>query len=875
MSIDEALQQGIEFHKTGQLQKAERMYRAILQVQPNHPDANHNLGILAVQVFKPGVGLPYFKIALENNPQKVQFWVSYIEVLINTGDIDSAKKTLAQGRLGGLGSEVIEQLESKICAFAIKDERNAIISSSKYRSEKNNKIDLKRSKSSWGMRKESSLNSNNSKKSSKKNPSQGEVGAIVKCFNSGNYEDAEKLTRQLVVKFPDDLFGLNILGAILNQCNRSKEATVILEKARSLHKNDPGIYNNMGLAFANIGRLDEALGHYTKSLKLKPNFFEAHYNMGNALKKLGRFDEAIERYVKALKIKPDLAEALNNMGLVYLELGRIDKAIEQFTTALEINASFADAHNNLGNALKELGRLDEAVVQYRKFLEIKPDYAEVHNNFGNALQGLGRLDEALEQYTRSIELMPSLAEPHSNMANVLQNLGRFDEAIEQYMRAMELKPDYACAYSNMLFCFSHTSKLSFEVVAQKHSQFGTIHESELKKDWKMHKNDRNTKRILRVGFISGDFKNHPVAYFIEPVFKSMDRSSVAIYAYANHLNDDHVSDRLKGLVDSWCKISGMTDQCVAKLIQNDKIDILVDLSGHTDRNRLLVFARKPAPVQCSWGGSPNSTGLSAVDYFVTDYSHAPVGTELYFTERLLRLPTNFVFQPNEILPAVNELPALKNGIITFGSFNRFPKINRDLISLWSAVLQAVPDSRFVIGNDDGSSFAETITSEFTKHGINAGRVVLHKRVPLQEYLKLHSEVDIILDSFPYGGGTTSCHALWMGVPVVGIYSPSSILQVSRSILNAFGMLDFFAEDKKQYIEIAKRWADDIPRLALLRRSLRQHIQSYPLADPEVFAKYFERGLRKIWKRWCENIPPKNVDVCLDKLDEVKLLQRKT
>lgn len=413
-------------------------------------------------------------------------------------------------------------------------------------------------------------------------------------------------------------------------------------------------------------------------------------------------------------------------------------------------------------------------------------------------------------------------------------------------------------HSNLLFCLSHDPHATPQEVFAEYRAFGDRFEAPFRDRWPEHRNLPDPGRTLRVGFVSGDFLNHAVASFVEPLWAALDAKQVEIWAYANHRVEDEVSVRLKGLAHRWRKVAVMSDEELAGQIREDGIDILFDLSGHTGGNRLLAFARKPAPIQVSWIGNPNTTGLKAMDYYLADRFSAPPGLlDSLFTEKIVRLPSGALFQPLDPAPAVNGLPALQSGVLTFGSFNRSDKLTKEVVALWSRVLNAVPGSRMLLGSVSDASQKENLAEQFARHGVDGGRLVFHPRAGMMAYLALHHQVDLILDTFPFGGGTTSCHAAWMGVPVLTLAGKTMSSRVGLIINSNLGLPEFITETEDAFVAQAVRWSQQLPELAALRAGLRSRVLASPLCQTQATARWLELALRTMWHRWCEGKPPES------------------
>jgi predicted O-linked N-acetylglucosamine transferase (SPINDLY family) len=367
---------------------------------------------------------------------------------------------------------------------------------------------------------------------------------------------------------------------------------------------------------------------------------------------------------------------------------------------------------------------------------------------------------------------------------------------------------------------------------------------------------------LRVGFVSADFRHHAVANYIEPILVHLVRDTqLSLHAYYNYFTEDNVTERLKGRFASWTNTASLSDEALAQKVRDDGIDILIDLSSHTADNRLLTFARKPAPVQVSWIGYPGSTGLKSMDYFLSDKHALPKGQfEDQFTEKIVRMPATAAFLPFKGSPPVNDLPAAKNGYLTFGSFNRPNKISRSVIALWSDLLRAIPNARMVLGSMPEVGQNNVLLQWFAQEGIGAARLSLYPIRPLGEYLALHHEVDICLDTFPYCGGTTSWHAIWMGVPTLTLTGDTVANRTGALILGVVGLDAFVAMDKEDFVSKGVAWAKDIQGLKQLRTGMRKRFLSSPAGQPEVVSNSFAKAMRVMWQRWCAKLPAESFEV---------------
>jgi len=649
-------------------------------------------------------------------------------------------------------------------------------------------------------------------------PSRQQIDEILKNFHANKYFDVEKLCVTVTKEFPKHPFAWKVLAVVLKLTGRLNDSLIPSQKSVQLEPRDADAHNNLGIILQELNRLDEAEESLKKALTLRPEYAEAHYNLGITLKEQGRLIEAEASYKQAIKLKPNYSEALTNLGAILQELNRLDEAEESLKKALTLRPEYAEAHYNLGITLKEQGRLIEAEASYKQAIKLKPNYVQAYNNLGGVLKQRGRLEEAIISYNKAIELEPRYVEAHSNR-NLCLN--------------------YLPSYSPL---FIYKQHLEFE------KQFGGL-KVELPTILSFVK---NTNYRLRIGYVSADFKEHSVAFFFEPLLKSHSSNVVETFCYYNDRVIDTTTRRLMATCDHWRSIYGLTDQNVVNLIRNDKIDILVDLSGHTAGNRLLVFIQKPSPVQVTWLGYPNTTGLSSVDYRFTDIISDPDGdVDNLYSETLLRLPNGFLcYQGNKNIQVDNVLPQNRHEQITFGSFNNVSKITSIVIKTWSKILHAIPTSRLVLKlptlDNDTNKYHEL----FIEEGISKERIKFYQRAPsFEEHLSLYNIIDICLDPFPYNGTTTTCEALWMGVPVITLLGDRHAGRVGASILTNIGLKDFIANDIDNYIKLAVDMSNNTKYLQKIRRNLRKQMQEAPLCNAPSFASDVERVYQNIWYKY--------------------------
>lgn len=599
------------------------------------------------------------------------------------------------------------------------------------------------------------------------------------------------------------------------------------------------------------GDLQGAAARYRRALEIEPCFPEASFNLGCAVDLLAGPAEAIAHFSQAVKLRPEWCEARGKLGHALARVGRMAEAVAELEAAAQLRPEDPGIRNNLGLALGELGRAEEACSSFHEAIRLNPHYPEAHNNLAILFERYGRTSDAIDSCLEALKLRPDYPEAHHNLATALKSQGRHREALAHFREALRLRPGYLEARSALLFTLCYPADLREQEVVAEHLAFGELQ----RVTPPAHDNDRSPDRMLRLGYVSADFRSHAVARFIEPVLRHHDRCRFQVVLYSNVAVPDRTSLALEKLADRFVNVAGMPDHTAAELIRRDRIDILVDLSGHSAGNRLALFAAKPAPLQATWLGYPHTTGLSSVDYRITDAVTDPPGAEPFYAEKLCRLPRLFCcFAPPPEAPELNPPPSLSSGIITFGSFNNPSKIAPDTVALWAGVLLLLPGSRMLVKGyslADGGSRARLI-SLFREHGIAEERLELSGNLPsYRDHLSLYHRVDIALDTFPYHGATTTCEALWMGVPVVTLAGKTHRSRVGAALLGSIGLEELVAQREEEYLEAALSLARDPARLATLRMTLRGRVAASPLTDAAGFTRELEEALREMWRSWAD------------------------
>ncbi|MCK6392590.1 tetratricopeptide repeat protein [Zoogloea sp.] len=637
---------------------------------------------------------------------------------------------------------------------------------------------------------------------------------------SARHADCLLLAEEIAGQWGNDGLALQLLGVSQMLMGHFLKAVPILERACALRKNDPLVWDNYGAALQHAGQRGGAARAFRRSLQLDPRAAGVWCNAATNAVQDGQPEEGLRLAARALSLDPRLPLA----------------------------------HVALGTAHDAAGHPADAEVAYRAALAIDPACVPALTNLGRVLQERGDNRAACTVLEKAVALSPGSVEGNANLALVCSMMGELGRSAEAYQRVLDSKPDAFFAWSGLLYCHAHDEAQSPEALFAAHRAFGeALEASSLVAAG--HENVRDPERRLRIGFVSADLCEHPVARLIEPIWRTLDRGAFAIHAYFNRRGADEVSVRLRGYCDVWREVAGMSDAALSACIRSDAVDILVDLSGHTAGNRLPVFAMKPAPVQVAWIGYPGTTGLRAVDYRLVDPVVAPPGRlDAGFTEHLAYLPAMSVLERPDDLPPVAPAPFLARGAITFGSFNRMNKIGDGCLRMWARLLDEVPGARLLVGGvSDGDG--ERIEARCVACGLDPARVELRPRVPLAAYLEQHAEVDILLDTFPFSSGTTANYGLWMGVPTITLAGNSLQQRQCASRLHRAGLADFVAETEAEYLRIAVRRAGDAAALAALRPTIRARMQADMDVLPVEMSAALGTRLRQMWERWCAGEPP--------------------
>lgn len=664
---------------------------------------------------------------------------------------------------------------------------------------------------------------------------------------AGQFSQAEAIYLDVLKRRPDHAPALHLLGITYLQTGRPELAADRLGRAVAQMPGNAVCWANLGEAFRcqkQFFQSETALG---RAIALKPDLAMAHNNLANLLMDQGRFEEAIESYKAAIRFDPRYAAAQNNLGNAFRCQQKLPEAIDAYRAAIRLQPGFFQAHHNLGIALSAQRKFDAAVVAFREARRFAPGDADILNNLGVALANQGDLDQAIETYLNATRLRPDFAEAWNNLGVAEMNRGCIDESLAAFQRAIDLRPANPAFLSNRIYTLQFHPAITPQKLFEEELRWNEIHAQPLAQFIRPHRNDRNPKRRLRIGYVSPDFREHPVGRFVLPLMENHDHERFEVFCYSDVTFADAMTARFRELADVWRDLGDRSNEQAAELIRADQIDILIDLTMHMAHNRLPVFARKPAPVQASWLAYPGSTGLDAMDHRITDaYLDPPGDHDAYYSEKSIYLAdSSCCYKPPPDCPEVSRLPALTAGYITFGCLNNVCKINQQTLTCWWRILSAVPTSRLLLHAPPGSA-QERVRVSARNAGIEPDRIEFSPRVPMAEYLRLYFRIDIGLDPFPYSGGTTTCDALWMGVPVVTLPGQTAASRGGAMLLSNLRLESLITQSSDQYVQTALELAGDQPRLKKLREILRLQMKDSSLCDAAGFAEKMEAAYREMW-----------------------------
>jgi predicted O-linked N-acetylglucosamine transferase (SPINDLY family) len=613
---------------------------------------------------------------------------------------------------------------------------------------------------------------------------------------------------------------------------------------------------DLGIRLFSAGQLDRAQSVFDQILARVPDDAESIHLLGLVAGRRGDGGRAIELITRAIALSQDSPIYHYNLADAYRSLGRIADAEASLRHAIALKPDFSEAHENLGAMLLMQGRPADAAEAFRTVLRIDPNNPTAHANLAHALRSRGLLEEATRHCRESVALAPNIPELHNQLGSLLRERGQVAEAVASFRRAVELRPDFPSAHSNLLFAMHFDPDCPPERLLAEHRAWAARHADPLTPGQPDHPNDPSPDRRLRIGYVSPDFRRHMVSMLMEPVIERHDRAAFEVVCYNGvpPAEADELTAKLRGRADLWRDVSAMSDEQLARQIREDRVDILIDLTLHMRRNRLGAFARRPAPVQATFIAYPSTSGMRAMDYAITDiHIDSPDKTEMFRTERLARLPdTLWCFARPEPDVELNDLPAARNGFVTFASLNSFAKVDAPTLTLWAQILAAVPNSRLLVLVTGGETGNPSLAEYFRRFGIDSGGVRLVPGAGREEYLRYYHDADITLDPLHYAGHTTSLDSLYMGVPVVTLPGRHPVSRAGLTYLRNLDHTEWIASTPEQYVRIAADLASDLPRLARLRAELRDRMRRSPLMDVATYTRNLERLYRQMWHAWCSS-----------------------
>jgi predicted O-linked N-acetylglucosamine transferase (SPINDLY family) len=670
---------------------------------------------------------------------------------------------------------------------------------------------------------------------------------------SGFISEAQALCRDILRKAPRHFHALQLLGVTEFQSGRYEAADRLLREALSIEPRSVAALSNRGVVLHELRRFDEALACYDKAVAIQPDCAEAISNGANALAQLERFEEAVERYDQALAVRPGYAEAYSNRANALFHLRHYDEALASCEKALALKPNDAEVLSNRGNALAAMRRFDEALASFDKALALDPRLSTAWLGRGNVLIRLDRHAEALAAYQNALAAKPDNLNAMAQLARFHERHGQINQAISWYDRALAIKPDFGDAISNKIFALDFAADIGVEEQqAARKYWWRHIGAKLAEKSRLRHENDPDPARRLALGYVSADFRRHSAAAAFRPVLQHHDKTQFEIVCYSCAIAQDERTEEFRRIADRWVDASQLSDQALAERVFSDKIDILIDLSGHSAGNRLGTFAMKPAPVQVTAWGHATGTGLPTIDYLFCDAVTIPESVRHFFAEKLYDLPCIITTEPPPVGLRPSDPPFLANGHITFGVFNRMSKVSDEAVAVWAAILDRVPHSRLLMkdGALDDGPLRDGLRNRFAAHGVLPERIDFLGYTPREEHLAAFARVDICLDPFPQNGGVSTWEALHMGVPVVAKLGHVPVSRLTGAILSSLGLNDWVAQSTDAYAAIAVTNASKPDHLRQLRHALAATIASSASGNGARYTRAVEQAYRAMWEEYC-------------------------
>jgi len=710
------------------------------------------------------------------------------------------------------------------------------------------------------------------------------LSAAAAAYGQGRYAETEALCREILKALPDHVDAIHLLGMCAHDGRRLEEARELLERVIALDPRLHDAHNNLATVHFDLGNLEEARRCQEKAIALKPNFAVALTNLGNTLMHLGQYEKAIEFHERAIKVKPNYADALCNRGMVEIVLGQIMRAKESFERALLFQPRHAEAIVGSGMVSMELRHYEEAAAKFATALAIKPGAPRIMAQRGRLSYELQQLEPALADFEAALAISPKLElalrgkaqtclvmgktaqamaaatalieqNPRSEMGLALMgfsysNQGDMDTAIEYLDRALAIRPDYGDAIRGKIFLQDYRAEADFALQQAVRRDWWDLIGSKLPRRT-LAKRPLDPDKQIVVGYVAAEFRQHSAGLTLLPVLRNHDHANFKIICYYSWPGADEYTAIFKSLADVWVDAWNLSDDELADRIEADKVDILIDVSGHTTGNRLQVFARKPAPIQATGFGHATGTGMQTMDYVLADPVFIPPSVRHLFPEKIHDLPCLITMEPVSNLQPT-ELPMIRNGYVTFGVFNRIYKISDQAIGVWSRLMRELPGSKIILkhGLLDDPLLRDSLVARFVAQGIAEEDITCLGTTSRDDHLLAFGQIDISLDTFPQNGGISTWESLYKGVPVVAKLGNGASSRAGASIVASVGLGDWVAEDDEGYIEIARRYASQPALLAQLRAGLPARIAASPAGNVEIYTRELEAGYRKFWRDYC-------------------------
>ena len=576
-----------------------------------------------------------------------------------------------------------------------------------------------------------------------------------------------------------------------------------------------------------------------------------------------RWEDVLQKVTPLISLFPLSPSLYNLQGASYAALQMYNAAITSYERAIKIDPVFADAYLNRGSALQEIGELETAILSFNKTLAINPQHPIAFFNMGNALTAKGELGLAIECYKNALKIMPDYTEAYINIGTALERQGDLQGAIKTYCENLKIHPGHPETTTNLIYAMNRSDQFEEQALCQKICSYAQKMEAPFLSKAPRHTNSPDPDRCLQIGFVSGDFRNHPVAMFFKETLDRLAGSpNLTLHAYYNNSITGSATMEIQECFQYWNAVGNVSDEQLTRRIAEDKIDILIDLSNHTAGSRLAAFARRPAPLQVTAVGMPRTSGLSSIDYY---FGNDDLSVDRHFSESYVLLPSAAAFKPLQVMPAVNMLPALTNGFVTFGSFNNVIKISRECISMWSRLLRELPDSRLLFAGQNNNRLEKKFQEWFSEEQVGLDRVDFKPRDDFDEYCRLHHKIDVHLTSFPVGGATTIANALMMGVPSMVLSEHKNLKDNTGRVLNHAGLRDYILKNEHDFIKKGRSLAGNLTELGEIRQNLREKFSNSAFCNSDIAAAGWEAALRIIWKRWCANLVPEPIKIKLENL----------